>query len=233
MLTLLDKDGPYQLPTGWHEVSTAQFCATDPLMTVEARASYFAGRPTQVNGRVADALAWMLTPPPVHGGLPYPADLGQEAFLQVETIRALLVAQPLTECFAQVWATMIERSSCFGDGFDQSQVAPWANKCLTWPITDTYPAVHHCLTELQRLATKYAVLAEPDTTEAGRRAREAGADRLNVLGHYNTATAYAQAFGITLESAYQTPWESVAVWLYQQRLQAEINDQLTKNSQQS
>lgn len=58
--SFLDVTGPYTLPTGWHEVTTKQYCDLDRLQlaTVESRANYFAGRPIQVNGLVADALAW-------------------------------------------------------------------------------------------------------------------------------------------------------------------------------
>lgn len=235
MIAFLDKHGTYHLPTGWHEVSTAQYCDLDRLQlrTVEARASYFAARPIQVNGYVADALAWMLTPPGTEGGLAYPVDLGQETYLQVESIREMLTKQPLHEVLHLVYATFVERESRLlaAGGHDQWRAIMLAKTCRSLPITDTYPAVAHCLTELNRLDTKYARLAEPDTTEAGRRARDAGADRLSIYSHLLVAKWYAQQYGITLDAAYQTPWETIAIHLLEARDQAEIADQLQKNSQ--
>lgn len=235
MLTLLDNAGTYQLPTSWREVSTAHWCALAalPFPNREAAAGIFAGRAIQVNGLVADVLAFLDSEPPTDGGLPYPSDLGQETFLQVETIRALLATQPLHQCFASVFGAFTARTMSLSAMFEfrQMRATRLAAHCVYDPITDTYPAVRHCLSELERLAAKYAYLSQPDTTEAGRRAREAGADRLNALGHYNTAAAYAKDFHLTLEAAYQAPWENVAIWLYQQRLSAEIQDQLQQNSQ--
>lgn len=234
MLTLLDNAGTYELPTGWHEVSTRQFCAVDPLQTVEARASYFAGRPIQVNALVADALAWMLTPPPTDEGLAYPQDLGQETYLQVESIRALLASQPLSTCLPTVYCCFKGRYNNWGAReFDQEYAYAYIERCLDWPITDTWPAVAHCLTELQRLAAKYAELAEPDPTEAARRAREAGADELlGIFSHYNVAKAVAQQMGITLDAAYQLPFESVCVHLLHERRSAILSDTIQRQSQQ-
>ena len=48
MQTLGDSAGPFTMPPSWAEVSTAQFCATDPLLTVEAHASYFAAEPQRL-----------------------------------------------------------------------------------------------------------------------------------------------------------------------------------------
>lgn len=234
MLTLLDNAGTYTLPTGWHEVTTRQYCDLDRLQlaTVESRASYFAGRPIQVNGLVADALAWMLQGPvPTDGGLPYPADLGQETYLQVETIRALLLTQPLHECYAEVFGTFVARRRGFqSPEFNQNSVASIGGQALTFPTTETYPAVAHCLAELQRLDAKYAVLAEPDYTEAARRAREAGSERLGIFGHFNVARHYAQALGITIDAAYQMPWETIALLMYQDRISAEIHDNLSRQA---
>ena len=236
MQTLIDATGPFQLPTNWSEVSTKQFCATDPLQTVEARASYFAGRPIQVNGLVADALAWMLSPPPLDEGLAYPRDLGQETYLQVETIRGLLTTQPLHECYGQVYGTFVRGLTLplFGPAvFSQEKAAVWARNCMPWCITDTYPAVVHCRAELERLATKYAELAEPDPTEAAARAREAGADELlGVFGHYNIAKSVAQQMGITLEAAYALPWESVAIHLLHERRSAILSDTIQRQAKQ-
>ena len=233
MLTLLDNGGTYELPTNWSEVSTKQFCDTDPLRTVEERASYFAGRPIQVNGLVADVLAWMLTPPPLGSSFDYPADLGQETYLQVETIRALLAAAPLHQCFAQVYGTYTARQHYYRDrsSYRQDIAGQVATNCLAWDIVNTYPAVAHCLTELQRLATKYAELAEPDPTEAAARARAAGADELlGIFGHYNVARALAQQMGITLDAAYQLPFESVCVHLLHERRSAILADTIQRNA---
>lgn len=233
MITLLDTAGPYCLPTHWGEVTTAQYCDLDRLRlpTVEARASYFAGRPIQVNGYVADALEWMLEGPPQVGGLAYPADLGQETYLQVESIRALLTAHPLHACYGEVYGTFVARRRGFQlREFNPASVASIGLQALTLPITYTYPAVAHCLTELARLDAKYARLSEPDTTEAGRRAREAGSERLAIYSHLLTAKWFAQLYGISLEQSYNSAWETIAVHLLEARDQAEIADQLQKNS---
>ena len=235
MQTLIDKHGSFQLPTHWGEVTTAQFCATDPLTTMEQRASYFAGRPIQVNALVSGGLAWMLVPPPLEGGGLYPDDLGQETYLQVETIRALLATRPLHECFGQVYGTATAKQlSWRAETFRPPMAAKLGSECLAWPITETYPAVMHCLTELERLATKYAELAEPDPTEAGRRAREAGADELlGIFSHYNVARAVAQQMGITLDAAYALPWETVAVHLLHDRRTAILSDTIQRNAKNS
>lgn len=234
MQTLIDSTGPFKLPTHWGEVTTAQFCATDPLTTMEQRASYFAGRPIQVNALVSVALAWMMVPPPTNeGGLPYPADLGQETYLQVETIRALLTARPLHECLLHVWAVFIARKwNFFAPNEYRQDIAERIQQMnADSPITQVYPAVIHCLAELERLATKYAELAEPDPTEAARRAREAGADELmGMFSHYNVARAVAQQMGITLDAAYALPWETVAVHLLHDRRTAILTDTIQRNS---
>ena len=244
MQTLIDSAGPFTLPTGWHEVSTAQFCAVDPLPTVEARASYFAGRPIQVNGLVADALAWMLSPPPTgQRGSSYPWDLGQETYLQVETIRGLLTAKPLHECFAQVYATFVAReknyrlpeySQVFADRLAGDCMEEWPEGTFgrsLWMITETYPAVMHCLAELQRLATKYAELSEPDPTEAARRAKEAGADELlGIFGHFNVARALAERSGRTIDEVYALPFETVCVYLLHDRRTAILSDTIQRNA---
>ena len=233
MQTLIDQHGPFTLPTGWHEVTTQQFCEADPLMTVEQRASYFAGRPVQVNGLVADALEWMLVPPLVDGGLPYPADLGQETYLQVESIRALLASQPLHACFGEVYGTFVARP------FNYQQPDLFLPKladiigvgCLPMPITDTWPAVAHCLAELQRLAVLYAELAEPDPTESARRAREAGADELlGMFGHYNVAKALADRERCSIDIIYQRPYDTIATALLHDRRTAILADTIQRNS---
>ena len=233
MQTLIDSTGPFQLPTHWGEVTTAQFCAVDPLPTAEARASYFAGRPIQVNGLVADALAWMLSAPPLGGGLPYPQDLGQESYLQVETIRTLLTTQPLHECVGAVYGTFVARDSYSRDtqAFDPTVADRRAKRCQPWPITDTWPAVAHCLAELQRLATKYAELSEPDPTEAARRAKEAGADELlGIFGHFNVARALAERSGRTIDEVYALPFETVCVYLLHDRRTAILSDTIQRNA---
>jgi len=235
MLTLIDKHGSYQLPTGWHEVTTRQFCATDPLKTMEQRASHFAGRPIQVNALVADALAWMLQAPPTEGGFAYPPDLGQETYLQVESIRGMVTSKPLCDCFALVYAAFKGRYDDWGSAeFNQERSYEYADRCLDWPITDTYPAVAHCLAELKRLNEKYAELAEPDPTEAARRARDAGADELlGLFGHFNVAKALAEREGCSIDVIYQRSWETVAITLLHDRRQAILADTIQRNSRQN
>jgi hypothetical protein len=231
MQTLIDQHGPFALPTGWHEVSTKQFCEADPLTTVEQRASYFAGRPIQVNGLVADALKWMLQPPPTDGGLPYPLDLGQETYLQVEEIRTSFSA-PLHMCYAHVYGTFVARRRGFQRReFNQGEVLNLALHCLGLPVADTYPAVAHCKAELTRLDTKYAELAEPDPTEAGRRARDAGADELlGVFGHFNVAKALAEREGCSIDVIYQRPYETIAITLLHDRRTAILSDTIQRNA---
>jgi len=231
----IDNAGPYALPTGWHEVSTRQYCELDglKLATVEARASYFAGRPIQVNGLVADALAWMLHPVPTDRGLAYPPDLGQETFMQVESIRAMLQKQPLHECFALIYCCFKGRYNNWGAAhFDQAYAYGYAERCLDWPITDTYPAVAHCLAELARLNEAFAALYEPDHTEAARKARAAGSDRLATFSHLNVARHYAEKFSTTIDAVYQWPWQQVAIFMLQDRIAAEIQDNLTQQAEQ-
>jgi hypothetical protein len=232
MQTLIDQHGSFALPTGWHEVSTRQFCEADPLTTVEQRASYFAGRPIQVNGLVADALKWMLQPPPTDGGLPYPLDLGQETYLQVETIRALLSSQPLHQCFGEVYGLFVARYRKHGrDPFNQTEAAEIGVMAMDWRILATYPAVAHCLAELTHLAAKYAELAEPDPTEAGRRARDAGADELlGVFGHFNVAKALAEREGCSIDVIYQRPYETIAITLLHDRRTAILSDTIQRNA---
>jgi len=237
--SFLDAAGPYALPTGWHEVTTRQYCDLDrlALATVESRASYFAGRPIQVNGLVADALAWMLEPVPVRPpgagsfDTDFPKDMGQETFLQVESIRALLTAQPLHECYNDVYGLFVTRCRAWKHNeFRQDLAAISARNCPDYPITDTYPAVAHCLAELQRLDAAFAYLATPDETEAGQRAQKAGAGRLAAFGHLNVARHYAREFSTTVDAVYQMPWQTVAVFLVQDRISAEVADNLQKQS---
>lgn len=237
MLALLDTHGPYRLPTSWHEVTTRQYCDLDRLQlaTVEARASYFAGRPIQVNGLVADVLAFLLHPVPNDEHFKsYPSDLGQVSYLQVETIRGLLANKPLNECFAEVCATFVAEhnpNAFYKPDSWQARVVVMVPHYEAWPITDTYPSVAHCLAELQRLNETFAALNEPDHTEAGRRAREAGSDRLAIFSHLNVARHYAERFSTTIDAVYQWPWQQVALFLLQDRIQAEIQDNLQKASE--
>lgn len=233
MLTLVDAAGPYQLPTSWYDVTTAQYCALDRLQhrTVEGRASYFAGRPIQVNGLVADALAWMLQPVPTDADtLRYPADLGLETYLQVASIQELLVKHKLPDCFAQVYGLFVARARDFQsrEAFAPARADRLRQEAGELPIVETYPAVVHCLNELKRLAKEFEELGEPDHTEAGQRAREAGADRLQKFGHLNVARHYAEKFATTVEAVYQWPYRTVALYLWQDRINAEIQDILSR-----
>jgi hypothetical protein len=241
--SFIDKTGPYTLPTGWHEVTTRQFCDLDRLQlrTAEARASYFAGRDIQVNVAVADCVAFLIQRAdgsysiPTTGGLPYPADLGQETYLQVEEIRASL-ATPLHMCYAHLYGTFVARRRGFQRReFRQDDVLNLALHSLELPITDTYPAVAHCINELHRLSNpetgKYKELSEPDPTEAGARARAAGADELlGLFGHFNVAKALAERQGRTVDEVYQTPWETIAITLLHDRRQAILSDTIQRNS---
>jgi hypothetical protein len=233
MLTLLDNAGTYALPTSWQEVSTKQYCDLDRLQlrTVEARASYFAGRPIQVNGIVADALAWMLHDVPLDTDtLRYPGELDKETFGQVEAIRRLLLKQPLHQCFTEVYGIFVARARDVRSRsrFDATRAATLSQQALALPIVETYPALTHCLRELERIATVYAALNEPDFTEAGRRAREAGSERLAEFGHFNVAYYYSQKLGCSLEDIYQMPYATVAQLLLHDRISAEIQDVLSR-----
>jgi hypothetical protein len=233
MVTLVDATGPYQLPTGWHEVSTAQYCDLDRLKygTVEARASYFAARPIQVNGLVADALAWMLHPVPLDADtLRFPSDLGLESFLQVASIQELKSKQPLYQCLPELYGLFVARARDFrGRGvYLPALAARFQQEALALPIVETYPAVVHCLNELARLAEEFKELGEPDHTEAGQRAREAGSDRLQLFGHLNIARHYAQQFSTTLDAVYQKSYREIMLYCWQDRITSEIQDILNR-----
>ena len=233
MLTLIDRAGAYCLPTAWHEVTTAQYLALDATAaaTVAARAAFFAGRPVQVNAVVADALAWLLDPPPLAGTFPYPLDLGQQSFLQVEEIRAALAPTPLAACYGLVFGVFSVRAlRPHVEGYQQAWAHTFAVNCLDWPVTDTFPAVAHCLRELKRLGETFAELAEPDPTDAARRARAAGAASLDGFGHLNVARHYAELFGTTLDAIYQRPWLEIAFFMLQDRRRAIVADTLEKQA---
>jgi hypothetical protein len=233
MLSLIDATGRYTLPTGWHEVTTRQYCDLDRLQltTAAARASYFAGRPVEVNELVVDALEWMATDVPLDRGLAYPQDLGKETFMQVESIRAMLLKQPVSECFSGIYGLMHGRPTFLGDNaFYHQRAARQAMYCLDWPITETYPTVAHCLAELQRLGEAFAALSQPDETEAGRKARAAGSDRLATFSHLNVARHYAERFGTTIDVIYQWPWQQVAIFMMQDRISAEVQDNLSQQN---
>ena len=66
------------------------------------------------------------------------------------------------------------------------------------------------------------------------RARAAGADELlGMFGHYNVARALAQQMGITLDAAYQLPFESVCVHLLHERRSAILADTIQRNAQRA
>lgn len=237
MLTLLDNAGTYELPTGWHEVSTKQFCDTDPLRTVEARASYFAGRPIQVNGMVADVLAWMLTPPPTDGA--NRLNLEELAYEQLEMIRAALARFPLHTCLPIVWGLYAAKwASLNGDVFRKQRADVLATSVMNECILFCYGDVMHCLSELDRLTNPetgvYRELSEPDTTEAGQRARAAGADELfSNFGYENVIKAVAPQLQMQESQVRQLPWGEVTRHLVFQRLTAILADTIQRNAQRA
>lgn len=232
-LTFVDAAGPYTLPATWAEVTTRQWLdlGAQKLATAEARAAYFAGRPIQVNGLVADAVAFLLHLPPTdQDTLRYPGELDKETFGQVESIRQLLASQPLHSCFLEVYGIFVARARDIrGQAeYRATRAAVLAHQAADLCILETFPAVHHCLAEFNRMATVYAALSEPDHTEAGRRAREAGSERLAEFGHLNVAYHYSQKLARPLEEIYQMPYATVAQLLLHDRVSAEIQDNLNR-----
>ena len=227
MQHLTDQHGnKFTLPASWADVTTLQFCESDTMPDLDQRAAYFAGLPIPAG----DKLDWMLTPP---AAAPNLLDLGQCCFLAVETIRATLAEGELTKVFARVYGLYLacQLAQAYGKDFDPARAAEKAAACQAWPITDTLPVVLHCIAELQRLAVAYAALAEPDPTDAARRAREAGADELlGMFGHLNTANALSLKLGVTLDAAYQLPYNTVCFYLLHDRQTAILADNIQRNA---
>lgn len=226
----LDSHGTYQLPTGWHEVTVKQFCdlAKQPTPTREGAASLFAGRPIQVNGAVADALAFLNTTPPTDGGLPYPENLGQETYLQVELLRQAASKGKLSDWMPQVYGLFTARPT-YSPKFDQARAGRQAEHCLYWSVASVYPAVHHCLAELARLTDKYKELGIECSCESCSAAKAAGTHELQALSFFNTLDALAEKQGTTVDAIGQMPYDTVALMLLrasrQHTLQARIHQQ--------
>lgn len=241
MQSLIDVHGRYEIPTGWHEVTGRQFCELDrlKLATVEQRASYFAGRPIQVNGYVADTLAFLIPAVdgsyrlPTEGGYPYPADLGSESYLQVESIRTALSMRPLHECYGEVYGIFVARLRNYVTGeYEPSRIPALIEEANRLPVSQTFPAIAHLYSEMARLAkAPYDKLQEPDTTEAGQRAMAAGAEELSKFGHFNVAYAYNVKLSVSLNTLYQMPWSTIATMMVTDRINAEIQDRMNRNSQ--
>ena len=237
MQHFIDSAGPFQLPTSWAEVTTRQFCEADPLMTVEQRASYFAGRPIQVNGMVADALAWMLSAP--EAVVNNPLDLAQQSYEQVELIRAVLNSHPLSVCLPIVWGLFMAQhaqlnpaSSC------QKRADGLASSAMDNCILYYYGDVAHCLGEVRRIMdpdnSLYKELFEPDPTEAAQRARDAGAEELlGSFGYKNVLKSVALQLMIDQEDVKKMTWDAVAEHLIQERRQAMLSDNIQRNAKSS
>ncbi|WP_324671492.1 hypothetical protein [Hymenobacter sp. GOD-10R] len=221
MINLVDSVGPYELASSWHEVTTRQYCALAALTdsTMEHAAACLVGRPVEPSESVLAALAFLRTEPPTTGGPAYPLDLGQETYVQAEQLRMLASGQPLPSCFGQLYGLFVAQQQPGVDGFDQQVATDLGAACLAWPITDTYPAVRHCLSELQRLTTQYAKLAEPCLCVQCRQPRPAQASQLALPG-------YALVIGIIADKLGTDPL-AVAAWsadtVYQHLLQERLD----------
>lgn len=227
-----DKDGTYHLPTGWHEVTAREFCdlAKQPTPTREGAASLFAGRPVQVNGLVADALAFLNTPPPTQGGLPYPENLGQETYLQVELLRKTVSTGQLQDWLPTVYGLFTGRPAHLGiTEFSQTRATKQAEHCLFWSVEAVYPAVAHCLAELHRLQEKYKELGVECFCDGCAAAKAAGTHELQALSFFNTLDALAEKMSTTVDAVGQMPYDTVALMLLraqrQHTLQARIHQQ--------
>ncbi|MGI4871505.1 MAG: hypothetical protein ACRYFX_10040 [Janthinobacterium lividum] len=227
--------GPYQLPTAWREVTTKQYLdlSREQLLTVGQAAEYFAGRPVEVTDFVAAALSWLGEPPPTEGGRPYPA-VGEGTYQQVESIRKLLAQQPLHQCFCQVYGLLQGRWHNGAREFRQGWASRLAAYCADYPITDTYPAVAACLAQLHDYfkpdGGPFYALTLPDETEAGRKAQQAGSERLNSFGYLNVASEYAQRWGQMPDTVLAMPWLSMMIYLLRDREVAQVQENLTKQT---
>ncbi|QIX61851.1 hypothetical protein HER32_11930 [Hymenobacter sp. BT18] len=232
MIRFLDSTGPFLLPTGWHEVTTRQYCtlAALPAPLLFDVVPLLVGRMVELTPQIDELLSFITegTEPPTTGGLPYPADLGQETYLQVELLRSMLGRLPLHECLMSLYGVFVQRKQELGGTglFNQAAAAARAERALNYPITDIYPAVHHSLSELARLATKYQALAEPDHTPAGEDAQRAGVDRFDKYQYFNVLKRVAQDYRTTPDLVAQWPYDTVATHLLHERDTYEYQQQL-------
>ncbi|NVO33263.1 hypothetical protein [Hymenobacter lapidiphilus] len=228
-----DSTGPFQLPTGWHEVAVRDFCALAslPTPTREGAASVFAGRPIQVNALVADALAFLNTTPPTEGGLPYPANLGTESFLQVERIRAAVTSGPLATWLPSVYGLLVARQNSLrpAEGFRPAVAAQQAAHAEADTVARIYPAVAHCVAELERLSVRYAELGQECVCDACTAAKQAGLQPLEALSYFNTLDALAQRLGCTVEAVGQMPYDTVAMMLLRAQRQHQLQARIHQN----
>lgn len=232
MTSWIDSTDSFQLPAGWHEVRVGQYAGLLACRTVEERASYFAGRPIQVNGLIADALSWLFTDPAVEGGLPYPQNLGQETYLQVELLRKVVNSKQ-ADWLPQVYGLFTARSLSPTGTFNQQYANHRATQCLQWSMEEVFPAVHHCLQELQRLGEKYKELGVECTCESCAAAKAAGLHELQALSFFNTLDALAEKMGTTIDAVGQMPYDTVALMLLRATRQHAHQARVHQQSKQS
>ena len=234
MQTLIDQHGPFQLPTSWAEVTTAQFCVVDLLKTMEARASYFAKRPIQVNKLVAIALDWVMTPP--EAVVNNPLNLAQQSYEQVELIRAVLNSRPLSVCLPIVWGLFMAQYAQLNPATScQKRADGLAASTMDNCILHYYGDVAHCLGEVRRIMdadnSPYKELFEPDPTEAAQRARDAGAEELlGSFGYKNVLKSVALQLMIDQDDVKKMTWDAVAEHLIQERRTAILADNIQRNA---
>lgn len=231
MQNLTDQHGnKFTLPTCWADVTTAQFCETDAMLTFDERASYFAGRDIPAG----DTLDWMLLPPEAQPGKEL--DLEQQAYEQVELLRVVLSSLSLNQCLPIVWGLYWAKAACLnGSRFEQKRADTLAGQVISESILFCWGGVTHCLAELRRLTDpktgKYSRLSEPDPTESARRAREAGAEELLAeFGYKNVVKLVATQMNLKEHEVKQLPWGEVAEHLIMQRQSAILADNMQRNA---
>ncbi|TGE08762.1 hypothetical protein [Hymenobacter fodinae] len=223
MIRFVDSTGPFVLPTNWREVTTRQWCElakTDRhAITFEDVERVFIGRSVQDNDAMLSPVFFLSEEPPTEEGLPYPADLGQETYLQVDTIFRLLRENSLADCFASVYGVFVQRKQeLSGSGqFNMERAARRGEVCLGYPISETYPAVKHCLAEVKRLQHIYQRLGEPDETPEGQDHRAAGNERFDKYNYFNVLKRVAQDYHTSPDVVAQWPYDTVATHLLHER----------------
>ena len=169
MIRFKDPIGRFALPSGYHELTVAQFCtllALGPTPAVTDVVCAIIGRVVAATDDelLAVALDWLqqgLPAPDASDAWPYPQNLGQETYIQVELLREAL-AKPVSESLPQVFGLMCARTMSLKGArgpFEQARAAKIAQQCQADPVSRVWPAFAHARAEIERLMTKYAELA--------------------------------------------------------------------------
>lgn len=221
MIRFLDNTSAFLLPTGWHEVTTKQYCdlLALPELTPEAAAPVLAGRAVDWHPSMADTLDFLSTEPEGGEGLPFPEKLDTESFLQVEYILQQLAEQPIHEALPHVYGAFVVRLQEWHvpKMADMTRIAARAAKCLDYYITEVYPAFRHCVGEVARLQQKYKRLYQSCTCEECTQAEQAGVGRFAAYKHFNQLKRVAQDYTTTPDVVAQWPWQTFALHLLHER----------------